>query len=146
MRLLIQRVKEAQILVNEKSVGEIKRGLLVFLGIHATDTPEKGSYLVKKLLSLRIFADESGKMNHSLAEIEGEIAVVSQFTLYGKLDNGRRPDFTEAALPETAFLLYEQFVSELTQLYPNKVATGLFGASMEVHLVNEGPVTFLLEK
>lgn len=146
MRLLIQRVKEAQIIVNEKTVGTINRGLLVFLGIHKSDTPDKGSYLVKKLLTLRIFADESGKMNQSISEINGEIAVVSQFTLYGRLDNGRRPDFTEAALPETAFLLYEQFISELTQFYPNKIATGLFGAFMEVRLINDGPVTFLLEK
>jgi len=146
MRLLIQRVKEAKVTVNKEICGQISRGLLVFLGVHKEDTPEKTEWLVTKLIGLRIFSDEVGKMNLDIRQIGGDILVVSQFTLYGNCLNGRRPDFIDAALPEPAFLLYEKFVSELSSELGKNVQTGVFGAAMEVSLVNEGPVTFLLEK
>ncbi len=146
MRLLIQRVKKASVSVNEKICGKIDHGLLVFLGIHKDDTPDKTDWLVNKLINLRIFSDEAEKMNSDIRQVEGDILVVSQFTLYGKVDSGRRPEFTEAALPEPAFLLYEQFVSELGEALKRPIQTGVFGAIMEVSLVNDGPVTFFLER
>jgi len=146
MRLLIQRVKEAQVSVNEKVCGKINHGLLVFLGVHKDDTPDKTDWLVNKLVSLRIFRDEEEKMNRDIQQAQGEILVVSQFTLYGSVLSGRRPEFTDAALPEPAFLLYEQFVSELSGALGHPIQTGVFGAIMEVSLVNDGPVTFLLER
>lgn len=146
MRLLVQRVKEAHVSVNEKICGKINHGLLVFLGVHKDDTPAKTDWLVKKLVGLRIFRDEEDKMNCDIREAKGDVLVVSQFTLYGNVENGRRPEFTEAALPEPAFLLYEQFVSELRESLGRPIQTGVFGAIMEVSLINDGPVTFLLER
>lgn len=146
MRLLIQRVKEAKVSVNEKTCGQIDHGLLVFVGIHKKDTPEHANWLVKKLAGLRIFLDEDGKMNHDIQQSGGNILVVSQFTLYGSLNRGKRPEFTEAALPEPAFLLYEQFIQELSQEIGKTVQTGVFGAIMEVSSINDGPVTFFLER
>lgn len=146
MRLLIQRVKEAQVSVNQKICGKIAHGLLLFLGIHKDDTPDKTDWLVSKLLSLRIFQDDAGKMNRDIQEVQGDLLVVSQFTLYGNLRNGRRPEFTEAALPEPAFLLYEQFISEISAALGRPIQTGIFGAIMEVSLINDGPVTFILER
>lgn len=146
MRLLIQRVKEARVTVNQKTCGQIDHGLLVFLGIHQSDTPSHVEWLVKKLPRLRLFNDEEGKMNRDLLEVGGNVLLVSQFTLYGSLDNGRRPDFAEAALPEPAFLLYEEFVQELGKEVGKPIQTGIFGAKMEVALTNDGPVTFLLER
>lgn len=145
MRLLIQRVKEAQVIVNEKVCGKIGHGLLVFLGIHKEDTPEKTDWLVKKLAHLRIFRDVEEKMNLDIQQVQGDVLVVSQFTLYGTL-SGHRPEFTEAALPEPAFLLYEQFISELSEELKRPIQSGVFGAIMEVSLINDGPVTFLLER
>lgn len=146
MRLLIQRVKQAKVTVDQKEVGAIGRGLLLFLGIHKADTKENSDYLVKKVLSMRIFPDAEDKMNLDIAAIGGEIALVSQFTLYGDLTAGRRPGFAEAASPLEARLLYDYFLSELTRQFPRKVATGIFGAKMEVELINEGPLTFWLEQ
>lgn len=146
MRLLVQRVKEASVSVNDKICGKIGHGLLVFLGVHKDDTPAKTDWLVKKLVNLRIFRDEEDKMNRDIRQAQGEALVVSQFTLYGNVERGRRPEFTEAALPEPAFLLYEQFVSELREALGHPVQTGVFGAIMEVSLINDGPVTFLLER
>lgn len=146
MRLLIQRVKKAEVSVNQKICGQIGHGLLLFLGIHKDDTPDKTDWLVSKLLSLRIFHDDEGKMNRDIQEVHGDLLVVSQFTLYGNLRNGRRPEFTEAALPEPAFLLYEQFISELSSALGRPIQTGIFGAIMEVSLINDGPVTFILER
>ncbi len=146
MRLLIQRVKKAQVTVNEQICGQIGPGMLLFLGIHKDDTPPQISWLLKKLLALRIFADSQDKMNLDIRQTQGDILVVSQFTLYGSCTNGNRPEFTEAALPEPAFLLYEKFVQELSQSFGKPVQTGIFGALMQVELVNDGPVTFLLEK
>ncbi len=146
MRLLIQRVKEASVSVNDKSLGKIDKGLLVFVGVHKNDDPSKVEWLIKKLCALRIFSDEEGKMNLNINEVNGNILVVSQFTLYGDCMRGNRPDFLDAALPEGAFLLYEQFVSELSRELKRPCQTGVFGALMEVHLINDGPVTFFLER
>ena len=146
MRLLIQRVKEAHVTVNESVCGKIGHGLLVFLGIHKDDTPKKTEWLVNKLVNLRVFHDEEQKMNRDIGQVEGEILVVSQFTLYGSVENGRRPEFTQAALPEPAFLLYEEFLNELSGKVKKPVQSGIFGAMMEVSLVNDGPVTFFLER
>lgn len=146
MKILVQRVKQASVSVSLKNVGSIAHGLLLFLGIHKEDSPEKISGLIQKVISMRIFNDENHKMNKSIQEVQGSILVVSQFTLYGSLENGRRPEFTDAALPEPAFALYEQFVGEMSKALGQTVQTGIFGATMEVSLVNDGPVTFLLEK
>lgn len=145
MRLLIQRVKGAQVTVENRVVGAIGVGLLLFLGIHRNDTPEMTSWLVNKLVSLRCFADAAGKMNLSLKEVEGEALVVSQFTLYGNCLNGRRPDFIDSMPPEAAEPLYQKFVEELRQQI-QRVQTGQFGAYMQVSLINDGPVTFLIER
>ena len=144
MRLLIQRVKKAEVLTEEGIVGSIEKGLLVLLGIHKKDTKSLIDPMVSKLIHLRIFADEGGKMNLSVLDVQGSILVVSQFTLYGNCSRGRRPEFLESAPGPIAEPLYEQFVSSL-QTYPVKVATGRFGAHMEVSLINDGPVTLLLE-
>lgn len=145
MRLLIQRVKEAQVTVSGHVVGAIGPGLLIFLGIHRDDRAETTSWLVNKLVSLRIFADAMGKMNLSVKETGGAALVVSQFTLYGSCLNGRRPDFIETAPPAQAEPIYEKFITELRRELP-MVQTGQFGAYMEVSLVNDGPVTFLIDK
>lgn len=146
MRVLVQRVNKASVTVNDSVCGTIEKGLLLFLGVHQNDTPDKVLWLVNKIAHLRIFSDDEGKMNLSLKEIEGNALVVSQFTLYGNCGAGRRPDFIQAALPEMAFLLYEEFIGELSKELERPVASGIFGASMQVHLINDGPVTFLLEK
>lgn len=146
MRLLIQRVEQANVLVGETITGAIGKGLLAFIGIHKNDTPDKTLWLANKLLSLRIFSDNNGKMNYDIIQASGEILVVSQFTLYGNAANGRRPDFIEAALPEIAFMMYEKFLSELQELFHKPVASGVFGASMKVSLINDGPITLLIEK
>ncbi len=146
MRLLVQRVKEAHVSVNEKVCGKINHGLLLYLGIHKDDTPTKTDWLINKLIGLRIFCDEEGQMNHDIQQAQGDVLLISQFTLYGDVQSGRRPGFTEAALPEPAFLLYEQFISELKEALGRPVQTGVFGALMEVSSINDGPVTFLLER
>jgi D-tyrosyl-tRNA(Tyr) deacylase len=144
MRLLIQCVKEAQVVVEGALIGKIGKGILVFLGIHKDDTRQDCLYLKEKILALRIFKDKEEKMNLSLQEIGGEILIVSQFTLYADCTKGRRPSFTEAAPPKVAKDLYDYFIDEMKKAFPN-LQTGLFGAHMEVKLVNDGPLTFLLE-
>lgn len=144
MRLLVQRVKEANVAVDGKTIGEIKQGILALLGIHKDDTLEKIPYLVQKLINLRIFTDENDKMNRSLLDIKGEVLIVSQFTLYGNCKDGRRPEFTEAAAPELARDLYEKFVKAVEK-EGVRVQTGSFGAYMQVSLVNDGPVTLLID-
>ncbi|MCB1181057.1 MAG: D-tyrosyl-tRNA(Tyr) deacylase [Chlamydiia bacterium] len=146
MRVLVQRVIQAQVTVNHKVVGQIGPGLLAFFGVHLNDQPTVTTWLAKKLTSLRIFSDQQGKMNLNVTDIEGEILVVSQFTLYASCQNGNRPDFKQAALPELAFLLYEKFLSDLIPLIKKPLQTGVFGADMAISLVNDGPVTLLLEK
>jgi len=144
MRLVIQRVKKAQVEVDGEIVARIGSGVLAFLGIRKGDTAKEISWMAKKLVDLRIFRDEQGKMNQSIKDIGGEILVVSQFTLYGNCTSGRRPDFFSAAPPAQAKLLYEQYVSEVKKEIPT-VQTGVFGAMMEVALVNDGPVTLVVD-
>jgi len=144
MRAVIQRVKSAQVCVDGRVTGRIGEGLLVLLGVGKGDGEEDLSFLISKIPELRIFEDASGKFNLSLKEINGEILIVSQFTLYGDCRKGRRPSFTEAEEPAIAMNLYEQFVSKLRQ-QGIPVQTGEFQAKMEVHLINDGPVTLLLD-
>lgn len=144
MRLVIQRVKEAQVSVNSVISGVISKGLLVFLGIHKDDQPQQTVWLVNKLINLRLFADENDKMNLSVQDVGGEVLVVSQFTLYGNCQEGRRPDFIQSASGTTALHLYEKFVAEV-KAELGHVQTGVFGAKMEVKLVNDGPVTFIVD-
>ncbi|WP_028314188.1 D-aminoacyl-tRNA deacylase [Desulfatibacillum aliphaticivorans] len=144
MRAVVQRVKSARVKVNGKSVGAINKGLLVLLGVAPEDTSKEVEYLAKKIVGLRIFEDDNGKMNLSLDEVGGEMLVVSQFTLYGDCRKGRRPSFVGAAPPELAEKLYEEFVN-VVDLLGIKTATGKFGAMMDVSLVNQGPVTLIVE-
>ena len=144
MRLVIQSVREARVEVDGRPTGSIAQGLLVLVAVARTDTPADADYLAEKLLSLRIFADDEGKMNRSVAEIGGSLLVVSNFTLYGDCTKGRRPGFDLAAPPEQARALYEYFLGKL-RASEVPVETGVFQASMAVHLVNDGPVTLLCE-
>lgn len=144
MRAVIQRVSRAKVSVDGETTGEIGKGLLVFIGVSREDSEKDADYLLKKTLNLRIFEDEDGLMNTSLLEFEGELLVVSQFTLYGDARKGRRPSFIEAAAPETANRLYEYFVSG-AKIHISKVETGRFQAMMNVELINDGPVTILLD-
>lgn len=145
MKLVIQKVKNASVEVDEKIVGKIKKGFLVLIGIKVGDTKEQADYLVKKLCNLRVFADENGKMNLSLKSVEGQLLIVSQFTLYGDCNNGNRPSFIEAAKPEEAIPLYEYFCEECAK-QGLEVQKGIFGADMKVRLLNDGPVTIVIEK
>jgi D-tyrosyl-tRNA(Tyr) deacylase len=144
MRAVLQRVSQARVLVDQEVTGQIGRGLLVLLGVTGTDTQEQARWLADKVVSLRIFNDADGKMNCSLAEVGGGVLVVSQFTLYGDCRKGRRPSFVDAAGPEQAIPLYEAFVNAVrAQGVPT--ATGRFGAMMQVELVNDGPVTLIVD-
>lgn len=144
MRMVIQRVKQARVEVEGKVTGEIGIGLLVFLGIARTDTEKEAGYLLDKLVGLRIFADSGGKMNLNLADAGGSLLLVSQFTLYADCRKGRRPGFDLAAPPEQAKALYDHFV-ESARRTGAMVETGVFQASMQVHLVNDGPVTIIVD-
>jgi len=144
MRAVLQRVKRAAVRVEDKTVGEIGRGLLVLLGVGQDDAEHDARYLVEKIVGLRIFNDEAGQMNLSLAETGGALLVVSQFTLYGDVRRGRRPGWSEAAKPERAKELYEFFIGE-AQSRVSFVATGAFQRMMDVELVNDGPVTILID-
>lgn len=144
MKLLIQRVKNSNVKVDNKIIGNINKGLLVFVGITHNDTKQDIEKLCKKMCKLRIFEDENNKMNLSIKDIEGELLVVSQFTLYADCSNGNRPSFTNAAKPEFANELYEYFI-ECCKKEVNIVKKGCFGAHMEISLINDGPVTIMLE-
>lgn len=144
MRAVVQRVRRARVIVAGETVGEIGEGLLVLLGIRSEDGEREVRWLAEKLIGLRIFRDEEGKMNRSLEEVGGSMLVVSQFTLYGNCQKGRRPSFIDAAPPETAEPLYERFVHEVSSR-GIPTATGRFGAMMDVELVNDGPVTILID-
>ncbi len=144
MRAVVQRVTSAKVTVGERTTGEIGQGLLVFVGVDQGDGPADVHYIASKVRDLRIFADEAGKMNLSVLDLKGAVLVVSQFTLSGDARNGRRPSFVTAAPPEIARALYEDVVREL-QRSGLRVATGEFQAMMQVVLVNEGPVTILLD-
>ncbi len=145
MRVVLQRVRRAEVRIEGEVVGRIGRGLLVLLGIAADDTVEDARWLAEKIVSLRVFNDDAGKMNRDLIEVKGAVLVVSQFTLYGDCRKGRRPSFVAAAPPETAIPLYEAFIQGVRALGV-PVETGRFGAMMEVELVNDGPVTLILDR
>ena len=144
MRLVIQRVKEAHVTVDQSTKGSIRTGLLAFVGISRSDTTADADYLVEKLLGLRIFPDENGKMNQNVQQAGGSLLLVSQFTLYGDCRRGRRPSFDQAAPPEEAQALYNYFAGAAKR-GPVPVETGVFQAMMDVHLVNDGPVTILID-
>ncbi|MDQ3309097.1 MAG: D-aminoacyl-tRNA deacylase [Gemmatimonadota bacterium] len=145
MRVVLQRVSHARVSVAARVTGRIGRGLLLLAGFTAADSEDSVSWMADKALGLRIFSDEQGKMNRSVADIDGGLLVVSQFTLYGDTRKGRRPSFVEAAPPEIAIPLYERFVA-LLRASGLRVETGEFGAMMDVELVNDGPVTLILER
>jgi len=144
MRLVLQRVKSARVDVAGETVGSIGIGLVILLGVTQTDNQEDSEYLAEKVAQLRIFPDETRRMNRSLLEVRGSLLVVSQFTLYGDCRKGRRPSFDHAAQPEQARALYEYFIQRLKSSNIT-VETGVFQAEMEIHLINDGPVTFILD-
>lgn len=145
MKCVIQRVTQASVSVNGQVVGQISPGLLVLFGVEKDDDDAKLDYHVGKLLRLRIFADENGKMNRSVQNIQGGLLVVSQFTLAGDCRKGNRPGFDNAKTPAEAERMYQRFVEKLREQSESAVETGVFGADMQVSLVNDGPVTFILE-
>ncbi len=145
MKLLVQRVSSAKVDVDSKTVGKINNGFLVLIGVTHTDTREIADYLVKKLCNLRVFKDENSKMNLSIKDVDGELLIVSQFTLYADCHHGNRPSFVNSAKPDMANELYEYFVERCRKEVKN-VETGIFGADMKVSLLNDGPVTIMLEK
>lgn len=144
MRAVVQRVSRAKVTVGEEITGEIGKGLLILLGVSVNDSEKEASYILEKILNLRVFEDSADKMNLSLLDISGELLVVSQFTLYGDARKGRRPSFIRAAPPEKAEKLYKFFVEEARKQLSG-VQTGKFQAMMDVELVNDGPVTLLLD-
>lgn len=145
MRAVIQRVSQASVEINNIVKSSIHSGFLIFVGIEELDTQEDVEWLSKKIVSLRIFNDEEGLMNRSIEDIDGSILVVSQFTLHAKYKKGTRPSFIKAAKPEQAIPLYESFCNELTKLTGKLTQTGVFGADMNVHLINDGPVTIIID-
>jgi D-tyrosyl-tRNA(Tyr) deacylase len=145
MKALIQRVSSASVSIGGDCVAEIKTGLLVLLGVSESDTPRDVLWMVSKVANLRVFNDAEGKMNLSLADTGGDVLLVSQFTLYGDARKGNRPSFVQAARPEIAKPLYEMFLSELQKTLNKSIPTGVFGADMQVLLVNDGPVTIMIE-
>jgi D-tyrosyl-tRNA(Tyr) deacylase len=145
MRAVIQRVSRASVVVNDATMGTINAGVLIFLGVGKTDSAEDVSWLVGRITKLRVFEDETGWMNRSLIDGGGEALVISQFTLFGRLNKGNRPSFNRAALPEQAVPLYEQFVRELSTTLGKEVPTGCFGEDMQVEAHNDGPVTLVID-
>ncbi len=144
MRAVVQRVSQANVKVDGKIVGEINKGLLVFLGVGKEDDDKDLDYMIDKILGLRIFEDENGKLNLSLMDIQGELLVISQFTLYGNVKKGKRPSFTDAADPDIANKYYELFIEKAREKGV-KTEHGIFGADMKVSLINDGPVTILID-
>tara|TARA_B100000035_G_scaffold258645_1_gene229033 strand:+ start:36 stop:491 length:456 start_codon:yes stop_codon:yes gene_type:complete len=145
MRVVVQRVSKASVVINSDEICNIKNGLLILLGIELNDSDEDIVWLTKKIINLRIFSDENGKMNHSVTDVSGEIIVVSQFTLHAKTKKGNRPSYINAAKPELAIPLYEKFTDFLRKESGLNVYTGKFGADMKVSLINDGPVTIILD-
>ena len=145
MRAIIQRVSEASVIIKEQKVADIQQGLLVLLGIEIKDTKEDALWLANKISALRIFADKQGVMNKSITEIDGEIIVVSQFTLHAKTKKGNRPSYIKAARPKQAIPLYESFKEDLSIAICKEVKSGEFGADMKVPLTNDGPVTLIID-
>ncbi len=144
MRAVIQRVVNAKVEIDENIVGKINTGFVILLGIKNTDTSKDAIWLANKIISLRVFEDENGKMNKGIEEINGEILLISQFTLYGDCRKGKRPSFIEAAHPEIAIPLYEEFKTIISN-HNIKIETGVFGADMKVSLINDGPVTLIID-
>jgi len=145
MRVVVQRVTQASVSVDSKIIGQVSKGLLVLVGIENADTEEDSEWLSKKICHLRIFDDEEGVMNKSLLEVDGNILVISQFTLHAKTKKGNRPSYITAAKPDISVPLYENFVARLEKESGKKVETGKFGAEMQVSLVNDGPVTIVMD-
>jgi D-tyrosyl-tRNA(Tyr) deacylase len=145
MRALIQRVSMAKVVVDEEEVGKIENGLLVFLGVGNEDTDEDIQWLSSKIVQMRIFSDENGKMNKSILDINGNLLVISQFTLFASTKKGNRPSFTNSAPPDFAKIMYEKFILECEKLLNKKVEKGIFAADMKVHLINDGPVTIWID-
>ena len=145
MRIVIQRVSRSSVKVADETVGKIENGLLVFLGISHDDQEEDVHWLAKKLMNLRIFNDDEGKMNLSLNDVDGEVLMVSQFTLYASTKKGNRPSFVKSANPNLGKRLYDYFIDYLNKEYKISVATGVFGAMMEIELLNYGPVTIIMD-
>jgi len=145
MRIVIQRVREASVKINGEIVGEIQQGLLVLLGIEHVDSQLDADYLIQKLIHLRIFSDDDGKMNLSVSDISGGLLIVSQFTLFADTKKGNRPSFIRSAPPEKAIPLYDYFLSQLNKSFSAKIENGVFGANMQVELINDGPVTIILD-
>ena len=145
MRAVIQRVKEASVTINKEIVSRIGIGFLVLLGIETEDSEEDIDWLIRKIANLRVFADENDAMNKDIAQVNGDIIVVSQFTLHASTKKGNRPSFIKAARPEIAVPLYDTFVSQLERVLDKKVQTGEFGAMMDIALINDGPVTIVID-
>jgi D-tyrosyl-tRNA(Tyr) deacylase len=145
VRAVIQRVSEASVVVEDEKVANIQQGLLVLLGIEIEDTKEDADWLANKISALRIFSDSEGKMNNSILDVDGDVIVVSQFTLHAKTKKGNRPSYIKSARPEQAIPLYDQFKKELSEVIGKQVQSGEFGADMQVSLVNDGPVTITID-
>ncbi len=145
MKVVVQRCTEAKVKVNHETVGQIDHGFMLLVGVTHADSEEQLQWIANKIVHLRVFEDEEGKMNRSLIDIGGDILSISQFTLYADCNKGRRPSFAQAAKPDKAKKLYDRF-NELLREKGVNVETGIFGAEMDVHLINEGPVTLILER
>ncbi|MAK01337.1 MAG: D-tyrosyl-tRNA(Tyr) deacylase [Flavobacteriaceae bacterium] len=146
MKLVVQRVKKSNLKIKNKLYSSINTGMVILIGISKNDNYEMAKELANKIIKLRIFNDDNGKMNKNIMQIKGEVLVVSQFTLYADTNKGNRPSFINAAKPELAISLYNHFIDELQKLISSKVRTGKFGADMKIELINDGPVTIILEK
>ena len=145
MKLVVQRVKKSNLKIKNKLYSSINTGMVILIGISKNDNYEMAKELANKIIKLRIFNDDNGKMNKNIIQIKGEVLVVSQFTLYANTNKGNRPSFVNAAKPELAISLYNHFIDELQKLISSKVKTGKFGANMKIELINDGPVTIILE-
>jgi len=145
MKAILQRVSQAAVIIDGETIGQIDKGLLILLGIAPEDGQQDGEYLIQKITQMRIFSDENGKMNRSVLDMQGEILVVSQFTLFADTKKGNRPSFIKSAPPQEAKEKYLQWVEMLKAMYPFKIATGEFGADMKVSLINDGPVTISID-
>jgi D-tyrosyl-tRNA(Tyr) deacylase len=145
MRVVVQRVSKASVSIGGKLKASIGEGLLILVGVVDEDNPEDIDFLVKKIVNLRIFADENGVMNRSILDVEGEILCVSQFTLHASTKKGNRPSYIKAAKPDLAIPMYNTFCSELSKAFEKEIQTGEFGADMQVELINDGPVTIIID-
>lgn len=145
MRIIVQRVSQANVTIDEKVVGEINKGFVLLVGVHDEDTPETVAYMARKIANMRIFADEDDKLNLNIDQVSGEILSISQFTLYARTKKGNRPSFIDAAKPDHGEKMYQLLNETLRNEYGLKVAEGEFGADMQVSLVNDGPVTIILD-